>query len=440
MVGFESGEQAAQVTEAGVPPRSIGGRLRRAVARLTFTRLAVVLSAALLLGLVVSYGLLLRSGDAGWMQTDFLSYYSGAHFVLAGHAGSMYDFNALGGYERRLVAPLHVRDGVLPYVYPPFLALALAPLAALPYGAAFSLWVGINLLALAVTLRLLAGAANLDTDGRLVLWVAGPAFLPVFVAVAQGQTSILILAALAVTGWALLRERPLLAGSALALVLVKPPYALPFLLVLLARRQGRALLAFVAVAGALVALPTLVFGTGVDAGYIATLQKALGWKTQFGYAPVLNHSVAGFVGLLGGGAAATGLVVAIDVALLVTVAWCAWQAPDMRAPLALAGIVALLVAPHVLIHDLSLLLLPVVLAASLRSRRSRSLRAVVAIGYAATVAGLPLAGSTHVQASVPAMTALAIWILMHFRPGERSRATEATGPSPARRLLLKGRS
>ncbi len=92
----------------------------RAMSRLrSWKQIAFVLCAALLLGMLSSYVLLLVHGEAGPRQTDFMPYFSAGSLVLQGHGASVYDLAALGRFERALVHPLHVRDGVMPYLYPP---------------------------------------------------------------------------------------------------------------------------------------------------------------------------------------------------------------------------------------------------------------------------------------------------------------------------------
>jgi hypothetical protein len=83
---------------------------------------------AIFVGFSVCYLTMLHIG-LSMKQWDFLYYYSGSHLTLSGHAGSVFNLQAIGELERHLAYPLSVRNGGLPYVYPPFLAVALAPVA-----------------------------------------------------------------------------------------------------------------------------------------------------------------------------------------------------------------------------------------------------------------------------------------------------------------------
>jgi hypothetical protein len=404
--------------------RGVGETAARSILDLARARrIAIALCLALLLALVYSYISLYIHGDVSAKQTDFLSYYGGSHFVWSGHPSQMYDFNGLGTYEKHVVAPARLRDAVLPYLYPPFVALIFAPLAALSINAAFLIWVVISFLLLAGSLFAISRQSRLSRDASILYWVAGLSFLPAFVGLAQGQTSLLLLALTTAAVLGLLNRYPMLAGIALALALVKPPYVLPFLVVLLVSRRWKPLSTFVVAAAALVVAPSIALGLSVNSGYADTMRKASGWITQLGgWQPKWNHSLEGFFSLLAATPVSTILTYTADAAVLALVGWCAWNAADLEVPLALAVVAALLMSPHVLVHDLSLLLLPVGLAASWKSDRRLWLAVILAGGYVLTLVNLRFVTTTHLQISVLVMTAFAVWLALHTRSVIRVRA------------------
>jgi hypothetical protein len=427
------GEDCLLNAEVSTPAGDAPGRgllgLQRA------RRIAIALCLALLLALVYSYVSLYVHGDVSAKQTDFLSYYGGSHFAWSGHPSQMYDFKALGAYEKHVAAPKHLRDAVLPYLYPPFVALMFAPLAALTVNAAFLMWVGLSFILLAGALYAVARHARLSRDGSILYWVAGLSFLPAFVGLAQGQTSLLLLALISVAVLGLLNGYPVAAGVALALALVKPPYVLPFLVVLLVCRQWKPLSSFVVAAAALVVAPSIALGFSVNSGYADTMRKASGWRTQLGgWEPKWNHSLEGFFSLLTAAPVSTVLTYAADAGVLALVAWSAWRAADLEVPLALATVVALLISPHVLVHDLSLLLLPVGLAASWKSRQAPWLALILSGGYILTLVNLRFVTVTHIQVSVLVMAALAAWIAVHTRSAIRGQTEPAAFTVRTRQL------
>jgi len=367
---------------------------------------------ALLLGLLGSYVMLLRSGDAGVKQTDFIAYYGAAHLLAHGHGGQIYDFHAIGRFESALVHPLKVRDDVLPYVYPPYFAIVLAPLGALPYAAAYALWLLLNCLVLGCSIAGLQRYTGLRGRGAALLWLAGLSFLPIFVGLVQGQTSILLLGLFAAAVLALRESWDELAGVAVAFALIKPPYALPFLVVLLAQRRWRALLTFTAAALCLASLSALVLGPDSLLAYARTMLRATSFHGQFGYTPQLNHSFAGLTQLLLPAPVAGGATLLLDAGSLLALGWCALRVQSRDLPLGLAGVVALLVSPHVLIHDLTLLLIPVVVSLRYRLDGQQALTVLLVGGYGLALLGLRLVSVVPLQLSVLAMIGLGCWLLL----------------------------
>ena len=395
-----------------------------------FRRAATALCVALTLALIGSYIAMLGQDDAGSKHTDFVSYYSGSNLVLHGHADRLYDFNALGEFERQLVHPLVVRNGVLPYVYPPFLAVALTPLAALPFQVAYLVWLAINCLLLVLCLAALQRLARLSGGEALLFWAAGLSFLPVFIALAQGQTSILLAATLTGCFLAARSGRDELAGGVLALVLIKPPYVIPILLVFAVRRRWRALGAFLIVALVIAVAPLLIGGSSLTAGYVQTLFKATQWKNQFGYGPQWNHSLRGFAELLLPGSAGSIAGVVLAASSLAALTWVARHRSPIEVPLALAALVCLLYSPHVLIHDLTVLVLPAAVALSIRIRPAYGLMGILAAGYTATLVGGRLVDAVPLQISVIAMVALAVWLIVNDR-NSPSAPVERISPDAA---------
>ena len=189
----------------------------------------------------------------------------------------------------------------VPYVNPPWFALALLPLAGLPIGAGFLIW-------LAVCAALTVGAAAL-----LARWARPPplvgvaftlaafGFVPFWRTAILGQTSALALFGLALGIVYLARGHAGRGGLALALVGVKPQLLILPLFGLLSGKRARALLACVAASGALLAVGLPVTGPGAAGDYLRLLRSA-------GYAAYENLPqmqswralVEGTLGLKGG--------------------------------------------------------------------------------------------------------------------------------------------
>lgn len=212
-----------------------GRRIRRAL--LAFLGIAALVGFG-----VTSVGKQLRTGN------DFPIYHEAARTLLA--ASSPYD----------------VATGLHGYVYLPFLALALAPLAALPLAAAAAIWYGLNLVLAFLAVR--AAAATLRDGLSLPVrpWMVVVVLVPLagFFAdnLALGQANLLLLALATLALQRLIRSGDgWVAGSLLGLAAaIKPNMALlaaPLLIRFMGRSAGGFLIA-AATAG--LALPLVTLG------------------------------------------------------------------------------------------------------------------------------------------------------------------------------------
>lgn len=109
------------------------------------------------------------------------------------------------------------------YVYPPWVALALIPVAALPLSAATLVWIAGGTVAAAIAMRRLCAAAlpeipALHAAVAVTLALSGPAISSLL----TGQWSFILVAALAAMALALRSRRPVAAGLASVVMLAKP--------------------------------------------------------------------------------------------------------------------------------------------------------------------------------------------------------------------------
>ena len=129
--------------------------------------------------------------------------------------------------------------GVLPYFYPPWLALACVPLTFLSYPLAKAVWVTLGAQCLAFSGYGLAGLDERRLWKPLAVGLA-LGLMPCFISVRLGQTPPLVLAGLVAAASLLKSRRDRLAGAALAWAVVKPQLAViavPAALLWAARRR-----------------------------------------------------------------------------------------------------------------------------------------------------------------------------------------------------------
>jgi hypothetical protein len=308
------------------------------------------------------------------LGTDFPDFYCAARMLAEGHGRQFYDAAIQRQYQARYAG----RVGTL-YIHPPFEAVFYLAVAWLPLRRAYLLWSLLNFAFLAAGLRRLANEALLPCDWGVGL-AASLTFVPVLLCFVQGQDSLLLLLLLILAFTALRRGRAFAAGCWLGLGLFKFQLVLPLVLVLVLtqNRSVRSALAkgFSLVGLALAGLSAAISGWSVFVVYPKFLLQLQAQP----FAGVIPQAMANLRGLMyfffhrDQSPWAIAVLSILSVAALIKTLnrWkhartASDQSPATFRPQefghAFAGTVlfALLVSYHLNPHDLSLLLLPMVL-------------------------------------------------------------------------------
>jgi hypothetical protein len=163
---------------------------------------------------------------------DFLNLYAGASLARDGVFAAMHSPEVQIQREREYAPQL---PELVPFVRPPFYAALLAPLAWLPFGAAFWMWLAVQTIVLA---GIWAWAFRRWGADALIF---GSMYLPTALGIAHGQDCVLIL--LIVLGvYALARrEQYFLSGAVLGLGLIKFHLFMLWPLALLVQKRWRML-------------------------------------------------------------------------------------------------------------------------------------------------------------------------------------------------------
>jgi hypothetical protein len=270
------------------------------------------------------------------ISVDFHTYLAAAQVGL--HAGwaHVYD-QGLVMVQQELLVP---GGRLQPFLSPPMVAFAVAPLAWLPYNIAYVIWASVTLAAFALALAFSGVSRGL---GRWIAVVGALAPWWVMHAVNVGQVVPLVAAGM-VIGWRLLRDRhDVLAGVALAAMLLKPNTATLVPLALLFATRYRAFVSWAVCAAVVMIAVVLVLGPNGVVAYAAELRAP--WPT--GADRLTLH----------GAMAATGLAAAMLRVLIVggvlAAAYRLRESPGLVIPLAIIG--SLLVSPYLHGADLCML-------------------------------------------------------------------------------------
>ncbi len=301
---------------------------------------------------------------------DFIDFYTAGKIVADGNGGHLYDLALQQQIEGKVSVRSNVH-GFLPFVHPPFFALWMVVPAVFSYPAAYYVWWGCNQcffwLALLVLNRALGGSTL--RPGRLAC--AGLLFLPVTVAFWQGQDSLLTLLLFSLAYWFLSRRRAGLAGAVLGLGCFKPQHALLMLALLLLtwRDKRRLAVGFLLSFLGETALAVVVLGWRVVGGYpkfLATFPAAFDEKNNLmNTMPNLQGIVRALLGGLLPHTALTVVTVMLSGLLLLATILvlrgrnAQTQPEELRYSLLTAS--TFLASYHAHFHDMTLLLLPLLL-------------------------------------------------------------------------------
>ena len=314
---------------------------------------------------------------------DFLNLYTGASLARDGAFAGMHAPEVQLQREREYAPQL---PELVPFVRPPFYALFLAPLAWLPFGAAFWAWLGVQISVLAGTW--LWAFRRWGADALIL----GSMYLPTALGIAHGQDCVLIL-------WIVLgvyalaqRGQNFLSGVVLGAGLIKFHLFLLWPVMLLIQRRWRMFAGACAAVTAEVLISLLLAGPRGIAKYVALLRMSdLRHLNPSPELMVNARSIALNLGV--DSIAITGFLTL--AAVILTVAAC-WRAPLWRA-VAAASAGSLLVAPHVYGYDAGLLLVGLWLAVFESGTRSPRIAATILltpIPMLLSLAGSPWAAAT----------------------------------------------
>lgn len=309
---------------------------------------------------------------------DFSIFYNAARIVHAGMGHDLYNTVTQEKVESALYPKATMRNGQLLYDHPPFEALLFLPFAYIPYAAAYSLWTLINILLLFLACRLLLPYL---TELKAV-WAPLPyliyfGFFPVFVAVLQGQDSILLLFIFTLAYVNLKQRHDRRGGFFLAISLIKFQFTLPFLISFIFWRRWRVIGGFLISVAILFLLSLPVTGFRGTLAYIPLLIHLVQGRASDGVQHALGflpNTMPNLRGIISSWAPSVSHFSyqkpAIVFFSLIAVLWLVRKWPLNRALSArafdlgfsLAMVVSVLVSYHLQVHDMSLLLIPFVLA------------------------------------------------------------------------------
>lgn len=278
---------------------------------------------------------------------DYPAFQTAGKIALDGRYDRLYDFEFQDSYQQGMP-----RDGLLPYLYPPFVAALYAPLATLPYRTSYALFTLISLSALVAAVLLLRPVSATIRDDPWRALALTLLFYPMWRATLGGQNTSISLFILC-GFWRLLHDRRDLAGGlVLGLLSYKPQLLVPIAGVVFLSGRYRATAGVVLTAAGLLGVSAMLAGWDWPVRWLQTLQMYGNADRQFNV--LTSISLGQITDLVGW---ANGWVLLSGV-LSLWVAWIAWRygRHDFLAVLAIGITASLLIPPHAMFYDLGIAL------------------------------------------------------------------------------------
>jgi alpha-1,2-mannosyltransferase len=327
-----------------------------------------------------------EGGLGGVIGLDFVPNY-GAGLLYWSDVEHMYDVPTQAQLQQELFSPMQLEGKVNVFSYPPHAALLYSLFTLLPLPAAFGVWSLLSIVLSAAAIYWIARTLlpqrlrQAGLDGWQLLIILG-SFFPFVIGLYIGQNHAISL--FLVTGIVLctLSGREYAAGLLAGLLMYKPHLAIGFLILWLMRRQYRALASFAVVSAIWGGAVLLTRGIAPYQTYLREIPTLLNLPhVQGGPSEVTPYGMLITLLPAGIGQRISWLsTVFVGIGSL-AFGWFLYRQRasfDLRPALALAVLLPFLIAPHILMHDLFLLLLMLLLVAQYSDSR-RLVYAAIAV-------------------------------------------------------------
>ncbi|MGH9538230.1 MAG: glycosyltransferase family 87 protein, partial [Terriglobales bacterium] len=260
-------------------------------------------------------------------------------------------------------------ERALPFIRPAYQALLFVPFSLLPYRSAYLAFLTVNLVLLGMAYWVLRPhMSNLARVWRFLPVFVFLVFYPILLAMMQGQDSILLLVLLAAALAALEQGQERRAGILLGLGLFKMQIVIPIALLFLLWRRWRFFAGFTLSAGLFSLISLWVVGFAQTAAYARALLSVgtnVAAVHQFPLRVSIMANLRGlFFGLFGARLPAFWIQVLTIVASAFVLLWAALRVDGKKRQadaFVIAITVSLIVSYYLFIHDLSVLLVPIVI-------------------------------------------------------------------------------
>lgn len=310
---------------------------------------------AVLVGLEIPHWLHIYS-PAMALQSDLRVFYTPGYMLLTGQRKDIYDFSAIRRNQDQKIAS---DNGAVPYLHPAYELLIFAPLSFLSYRVAYLMWAIVNLAILALVYLLLRqfvpGLTSIGPAWILPALLLG--FMPVAFSILAGQDSLLLLVILVLV-FRRIQRNELEAGILLGLGMFRFQVLLPIVALFLIWRSLKFVIGWAV--GSIVVLSLCVAITGIAAQIkYAILLRQMADVSSW----LLVRRMPGLRALFVASGMGVIPLLLVYAAIFAAAAWVGGR-QAARQRLLFAILTSTLITYYLFMHDMSILLLPLILGIS----------------------------------------------------------------------------
>jgi hypothetical protein len=300
-------------------------------------------------------------------------------------------------------------------VYPPQVSLFFGPLARLSYDWALFIWLTVSTLIYAYSCYAVWRVCPHLRDEKFTIFILAAAYPAFFHLILWGQTSALALACFTLAYFALRSKNYFLAGIAFGALAFKPQLGLVAAIVFIAMRNWTLIAGAILSAAAQFVLAWLYFGLDPLRQWFRMLHNVPSLLALLEPRPYQTHSLRAFWSMLVPSPTVSLVLYIVSAALVLALLILSWRSQlSLNIRYSALLIAAVLVAPHLTVYDLvilapAFLLLGDWVVAHRHHHFTLRLATLLYLVYLLPLVA-PAARWTHLQLSVPAMSAI-VWTL-----------------------------
>jgi len=242
-----------------------------------------------------TYQLIIKTASFSLLGFDFRALYTAVVMLNNGVHGSFYNLSTQFFWQNSIFN-LPSKTDLMPFLNPPFLALFFLPLAKFPISIAYVFFSSINIfLAIVAFYFLVFPIGKKSVAQTITLFGFFFFYFPVLITLLQGQWSFLLLLGLIFASHLFSKNKKILAGVSLSLLLIRPHLLFIPVLLFFVKQQWRMLsgLGFGVFVFTLISYAIVGF-TGLNA-YARLLLLIPFWGNKLTVHPFLEPTLRGFL-------------------------------------------------------------------------------------------------------------------------------------------------